>query len=146
MKFRRFVPALFLIVLCPVACNRDAKPKDLPKLYPLSVTVKQNDLALPGASVNLYSEDSSFKWVLGGVSDQNGCATIRTQGKFPGAPEGKYKVAVAKISDDGKSCDLVNVKFGSLATTDLEIEVRSGKNAGEFELGEPVRVPRKKAK
>ncbi len=170
MKYSRLAVCVLVILFSQTACNRNDKPADLPKLHAVTVTVKQDGNALPGASVSLFSEDPQFKWVLGGLTDPNGSVRIHTLGKFPGAPEGKYKVVVmktlaeesptgklpvpeepgqvkayyAKIAEEEKEYDLIDPKYGSRETTDLEIEVVPGRNTKEFDVGEPVRVVRKK--
>jgi len=147
----RFVALLALLgtICCMQGCTGgDSKPEGLPDLHAVTLTVTQDGSPLAGASVQLVPADpSSNKWVSGGTTDADGNAEIKTHGKFPGAPAGKYKVTISKtLTEDlnpeadandpmaekkTKIYDLVDLKFGAAATTTAEIEVVAGSNSPE---------------
>ncbi|MDR2168711.1 MAG: carboxypeptidase-like regulatory domain-containing protein [Planctomycetaceae bacterium] len=158
----------FVIVVLPflmfVSCGGEPIPQGMPKLYPAKVTIVQAGKKLDGATVTLYNNDNpQSQWVVGGLTDSNGVCTLKTLGKFNGAPAGKYKVAVEKITITGKVTSKqpdmsdtkaleeyyekknnekyynnVNLKYKLLTTTDLEIEIITGKNEKTFDVGEPI--------
>ncbi|MFG0262836.1 MAG: carboxypeptidase regulatory-like domain-containing protein, partial [Novipirellula sp. JB048] len=74
----------------------------MPELYPATVTITQEGDGLADATVTLYPEDPALRrWAVGGVTDENGTATLRTHVKFPGAPAGRFKVMVNKTVTEG---------------------------------------------
>jgi len=88
--------SLLLVLLCFSGCGGEQKPADLPPLHPVVVTVIQDGMPLEGATVLLMPEGTSTRFSSGGVTDKNGVATIKTDAKYPGAPEGRYKVTIKK--------------------------------------------------
>ena len=72
-------------------------PPGMPKLYPATITVTQDGKPLAGAGVIMINADPSTSWSAGGNTDQNGVLKLKTMGRYPGAPVGKYIVAVQKI-------------------------------------------------
>lgn len=144
------------------SCGEEPIPQGMPKLYPSKITILQEGKKLDGATVTLFSDDpSQSQWVVGGLTDRNGVCTLKTLGKFNGAPAGKYKVTVEKISvkeseaskqpvptdlqaqkeyyakirNEEKHYNNVNLKYKLLTTTDLEIEISTGKNEKTFDVG-----------
>jgi hypothetical protein len=137
----------------------------MPKLYSSQITITQEGKKLDGATVILFNNDTSqSQWVVGGLTDRNGVCTLKTLGKFNGAPVGKYKVIVerifvkesetakqpvptdqqaqeeyyAKIGNEEKRYDNVNLKYKLPTTTDLEIEIIAGKNEKTFDVGKAI--------
>lgn len=145
---------LGLVCFCPAfsGCRGEAEPEGMPKRHPATIQLTQAGEPCEGASVRLIAE-SQNNWSVGGSTDATGTVTLQTYGKYPGAPEGKYKVVVTKIereiaADSGSmydskgetSYDLIDPVYSSPEGTPLEIEVKSGKNAfGPFDLGEKIR-------
>lgn len=129
----------------------------MPELFPVKITVQQEGQALADASVILLRRDTPSKWVAGGRTDVNGICIARTQSFHPGAPAGTYKVMVSKILDEtsedkdaksdpsgmsrsvGNSFDLVDVKYKSVQTTDLEVVVEEKKNEFVLDVGQAVK-------
>lgn len=162
-----FVPVIVLLACFSVSCNRTPRPADLPDLYDTKITITQDGKPLEGATVSLLREDLNTKWATGGKTNASGVCTIRTQGSYPGAPEGKYKVAVykkltqesptrqtpmpsdpkeadeyyRKISEEEKTFDLVDLKYKSGGSSGLTLEVSKGaKNEFTFDVGPEVKT------
>jgi hypothetical protein len=146
-------------------------PEGMPKLYPTKLTLTQENTPLAGAVVQIFANDPSLaKWGASGVTDTNGVVELKVNAKYKGVPAGTYKVTVAKKEiephphpewgnlPDGdpkfhqyraesmklKSYDFVEMKFGSLNTTPLEIEVKTGSNNISLGVGGPIRLEAKR--
>jgi hypothetical protein len=152
-----------IIILLPVfsGCSRETFPPNLPKLYPATITVVQDGQPLNGASVVVINEDyASSPWAAGGVTNEQGQVRLRTEGKYSGAPAGKYKVTVTKIDvpeielpEDSESLEykkkakeiqdntfyLVEDKFTKLDTTPLRIEITPSAKSFELDVSPTVR-------
>ncbi|MDR1963819.1 MAG: carboxypeptidase-like regulatory domain-containing protein [Planctomycetaceae bacterium] len=87
-----------LTVLILEGCFHQTQPDGLPKLYPVTVAVTQDDKPLTDANVMLVS---ASQWTSGGITNSNGFVTLYTHGKYPGVPIGTYKVTVSKIRTEG---------------------------------------------
>ena len=146
--------ALSLVVLS--GCGGKKKPDGLPTLYPCEIKVIQDGAPLAGAVVNLISADGSIKWVVGGGTNDSGVAKLFTHGDFPGAPAGNYKVTITKtVLEDaptpeqlgnpnyagpmGTDYDYVDLQYKSQKSTPLTMEITSGKNTKEFDVGKAIR-------
>ena len=154
---------LLLSLFCFVGCGGKKKPDDLPPLYPVKITVMQDGKPLERATVRLVADGSNTRFTTGSVTDKNGVAIIKTDGQWPGAPEGKYKVLVQKIvtpeadpSEDSLSYEeqqvkaaernkqtksVVDSKFMNLKTTTLAIEVTTSGATETFDVGAAVNDP-----
>ena len=115
-------------------CSQDNRPEGLPKLYPVTLTILQDDQPLYNALVFLHTEnESDAKWTVSSVTDAEGKAIIVTHGQFRGSPAGKFKVCVRKAEVDEESRGVpklihyVDTKFGDPKKTPLEIEVPESK-------------------
>jgi len=145
-----------LIFAVSSGCSGKKKPPGMPTLYPCEITVIQDDAPLPGAVINLVSADGSIKWVVGGGTNGQGIAKLFTQGDFPGAPAGNYRVTITKtVLEDaptqeqlsnpnysgpmGTDYDYVDLQYKSQKSTPLTIEITSGKNTKEFDVGKAIR-------
>jgi len=122
---------LIMVAGCDASGKR---PADMPKLYPTTITITQADAPLADAMVNMRLADGSqSKWYSGGATDVNGVVTILTQGGSPGAPAGKYKVLVTKVTSEPNPRDpelsltfsLVEPQYADFARTPLEIEIKA---------------------
>ncbi|MGL4594789.1 MAG: carboxypeptidase-like regulatory domain-containing protein [Thermoguttaceae bacterium] len=144
---------LAIIVCCVIAgCKRSNRPDGLPPLYPCSVVIKQDDKPLPGATV-LFINQENDEWTVSGTTNTTGTADISTQGQFPGAPLGVYKIIVrANLSEGGRSANeyshtpetkiysLVELNYTKPETTTLKLTVEKKQNHASFDLGSPVRI------
>jgi len=152
-----------LILLCIVppfavlpGCSGKQKPPGMPALYPCEIKVIQDDAPLPGAVLSLISADGSIPWVVGGGTNREGIAKLYTHGDFPGAPAGNYRVTITKTVIEGAPTpeqlsnpnfagpmgtdyDYVDLQYKSQKSTPLTIEITSGKNTKEFDVGKPIR-------
>jgi len=144
---------LSLVVL--FGCGGKKKPDGLPALYPCEIKVLQEGAPLAGATVSLVSVDGSIKWVVGGGTDDSGLAKIYTHGDFSGAPVGQYKVIITKTIIEnapsqeqlnnpnfagpmGTDYDCVDLQYKSQKSTPLSMEITSGKNSKEFDVGKAI--------
>jgi hypothetical protein len=144
-----YVLVTILIFLVCSGCSNDNRPKDFPRLYPVTLTITQDDQPLDNALVLLYAENEvDARWTVGSRTDAQGKAIIMTHGQFRGSPAGKFKVCVMKSesSDAGtdasspaplsvygdmtntrsvvpKITNLVDPLFANPKSTPLEIEV-----------------------
>lgn len=91
---------LFLTLTLSVfsGCGGQKLPDGFPKVYQVTVNVVQDGKPLEGANVLFYAEDeANSRWGIGGCTDATGNAIMAVNGKYKGAPAGKYKVTVTKI-------------------------------------------------
>ncbi|MGL6196129.1 MAG: hypothetical protein ACRC2T_15035 [Thermoguttaceae bacterium] len=150
--FILILPAIALIV----GCGGPARPSDLPKLYPVKITITQQGDPCEEATVFLANDDANSKWVVTGVTDKSGVAVLKTNGTYDGAPAGSYKISVRKDEyvREGESLpgspapitaqfQLIEGKYTLPTTSGLTIEIK-GKTQETFDVGEPVKnsVPR----
>lgn len=144
-------------------CGKSNRPPDLPKLYPCTLTFKQDGKPLEDANIILQSKDAAFKWAVGGTTDAQGVVKIVTHGQFFGAPLGKYSIVISKTVSEKKGgaanipegvdpasimnagggmlsvYTFVEKKYADAVTTPLEIEIDKSKNDREFDCGKPVK-------
>jgi len=138
-----------------VGCS-EQKPDGLPTLYPVALKFTQDGKPCEGASVTLIAETpgTQTNWIVGGSTDATGTAVLKTYGKYPGVPEGKYKVVVSKVvreqigtpsesmyeSQGENAYYLIDPAYSKPGMTTLEIEVTPNKKVYEpFELGKEIR-------
>ena len=95
-RFANFSCLCVFVFLLFAGCGGDKLPPGIPKLYPATLTVIQDGKPLAGAEIIMINVDPAINWSAGGVTDQNGVLKLRTQGRYNGAPAGRYKVAVEK--------------------------------------------------
>lgn len=105
----RFCSVLIMVLVAlPVAgCGSSDRPADLPELHPTTVKVTLDGEPLDGATVTLAPQSS--KWSATGTTDEQGVATMLTNGRYEGVVEGEYKVGVNKLSkptSDAPAADL----------------------------------------
>lgn len=165
----RIVLYSLLLLSAPLlaGCPGAKKPADLPELYPVKITVIQDGKPLADASVTLNAPTNASRFVVGYKTDANGVAVLHTDGKFKGAPAGKYKVLISKVyapeidpnevppedpearkEYDARMSDLtaqqaetVAVEYKRPTTTPAEIEVTSAGLETTIDVGEKVNVP-----
>ena len=128
--------ALFLCITVGLTagCGRGPKrPEGMPDLYKTTITITQADSPLADAMVNLKLADGAqSQWYSGGATDANGVVTVSTQGDFQGAPAGKYKVLVSKVTTENDpsnerslTYEMVDPQYANFAKTPLEIEIKA---------------------
>ena len=156
MNKTRFVISLCVVLLLTLpGCGGKKKPDGMPTLFPCEIKVIQDGTPLPGAVVSLVSADGSVKWVVGGGTNNEGIAKMFTHGDYPGAPAGQYHVTITKtVIEDaptpeqlnnpnfagpmGTDYDYVDLQYKSQTKTPLKMEVTSGKNSQEFDVGKSI--------
>lgn len=162
------IPFLLLALALFSACARNPLPDGTPPLHDCEITLVQGGTPLAEADVRFESpDDTPVKWGIGATSDSRGIVRILTHGRFPGAPEGTYRVTVKKEEHDyhespaqkaarekakaeGTFFESPNVPFdlyylveepyAEKETTPLTITIKRGKNLETFDVGEKVRI------
>jgi len=155
-----------VLILFVAGCGGEQRPAGMPPLHPTTLTFTQEGAPLADAAVTLFADDAAnTQWSFGGTTDRSGVVRIQTQG-FNGVPAGTFRIVVSKTETEGtavvadessdlgdlggarpaaaasdgpRSFNLVDAKYRSAATTDLELEVTPGRNAQTFDLGPAVR-------
>lgn len=167
MKFFRLI---FCFVLLGFAaslfsgCNSGPQlPPGMPKLTPVKLTFTQEGQPLAGATIALFEDGQGPQsWYPGGLTNDKGEVEIYTNGKYKGAPSGKYKITVKKIyaepskhgppleegapgyeewqkkvsQENLKTYSVVDKKYAEAQTSPLEIDIPSG--ATTFDVGKAV--------
>jgi hypothetical protein len=129
--------------------NNIPKPKDLPTLYPVILTLTQEGKPLTETTVTLIAEDQS-KWGTSGFSNANGKIELKTAG-FIGVPVGKYKVVVVKTVSEGvptspdepgnpKTYTLVEKNYTNPNTTPLTLEITPETKELVLDVGKAVKI------
>jgi len=149
MKFTPYFS--FLVLMTVIGCT-EKLPDGMPKLVKVSLTFTQEGKPLPGATISLLSEDTSFGWTVGGVTDNNGVVVLKTHGSYTGVPEGKYKICVQKFVKEGelqtmdnpgapppKDYNFVESQYGQPKETPLSIEIKSGSKHEPIDVGKAVK-------
>ena len=134
---KSLIPLLICVSLGLViiaGCGGPKRPEGMPELYKTTITVTQAGTPLVDAMVNLkLADNSQSQWYSGGATDANGVVIVSTQGDFPGAPAGKYKVLVSKVTTEDNpnnpeqrlTFEMVEPQYANFAKTPLEIEVKA---------------------
>jgi hypothetical protein len=166
MPIRTLIISLF--VVCTISgCSKEQRPVGFPTLYPCQITITQGGQPLEGALVRLMPESGKSEWVISGKTDAGGVAKVSTHGKFSGAPEGTFKVCVAKTyetpsqfqppkedapyedweawrgqvnSEKRPRYHLVKPEYDDVRRTSHSIVVVKGKNRQTFDVGEAVEI------
>ena len=165
MSFRAFAHTSFvslLVVTLLSGCGGPTRPADLPPLHSCILTMTQDGKPMGEATVSLESTDPAFKWTVFAQLDASGTGKVFTQGLFPGAPEGEYKVVVTKeevVSEQTGTTvvrqgefgeetitptietvfTLVEKEYTDAATTPLSITIGKKGNNQTLDCGKPVR-------
>jgi len=145
-----FLSVICLCVLLSTGCGgwgQRAKPKDLPPLYPCTLTFTQDGVPLTEANVVLHSDS---KWAVGGKTNEKGEVNLVTNGFYNGAPEGTYKITLRRVvvvmneatGNVAKQTDVIANPFKRAATTPLEIAIGRSKseNNKTFDVGKAVSI------
>ena len=149
-----FTLAVALLFLS--GCGGDkSRPTDLPKLFPVSITITQGDAPLAGATVTLNAKTPSKYGTSSGTTDASGIAKFKTYG-YDGVPAGDYTVTVAKVGVEGAkevvayegeapqmvggtSYQYVDAKF-TKGDTGLTITVTEKGGKATFDVGAAVKT------
>ena len=159
---------LLLVVFFLSGCGGQARPDGLPKLYPVSITVIQEEAPLEGAMVQLVAKDEDsvlLRWGPTGVTDASGVAVLRTDGKYDGAPLGTFKVVVSKnerephpnpewvslpygdpnalrydeLERRRKTISYIEAQYSSIADTPLTVEITADTKTYSVDVGKRSR-------
>jgi hypothetical protein len=155
IMYKNIFLLLFGVLLFVTGCGDSAKPKDLPELYPVTITVTSEGKPLENAVVDLVADPPlKFQAITG--TDANGKAVMKTY-NYNGVPVGKFKVVITRDIDDDfvytQNSDgsqgiagstrykTLDIKFSKADTTPFEIEVplKSGQNT-TFDVGKTVKI------
>jgi hypothetical protein len=150
---------VYLVCLISFGCADSARPNDLPKLYPCTITITQSNTPLAGATVEFVpTNQPDAKYHALAITDDNGNVQMSTYG-YAGVPLGTYKIIVRKNIDDDfvyaidessgeqnivsyKKYQLVESKFINAETTPHEIEITNKRNHTKttLDVGEPIKI------
>ncbi len=140
-----------LLAISSFGCKDKSRPADLPEdMSPCEITITQEGKPLAGATVDLQYT-TNVKYNTSGVTDENGVAMMKTYG-YAGAQQGTAKVRVDKLVTEGASeaeeygeagnlgqdFHLVDAKYRSFDTTDLEITIGKENSKESFDVGAAV--------
>jgi hypothetical protein len=157
MIMRTLIFFSFIIALSlQMGCRKDRnRPEDLPKLYPVSITVTQESKPLEGATVTLHAKTPTKYGTCTAVTDATGVASLQTY-TYAGAPIGQYAVTVGKrgvegakettneygetITTGGKIYQYIDGKYGNETNTPFSIDVTESGASESFEVGAPVKI------
>lgn len=161
-----------LLLLAFSGCHPNT-PDGLPALYPCRITVVQDGKGLPDAFVSLVPEtdanrkSSDANWIPTGTTDEKGVATIYTNGRYVGAPAGRFKVVVEKkeaaesqlgppppeespayaaweerwMGETRPLFTLVETQYADPKETPLAVEIKKPNNVFSLDVGEAVKIP-----
>jgi len=147
---------LNIALLLQAGCGpNDGRPADMPKLYPVQVSIIQEGKPLGAADITLTAKTPTNYGVSTGFTDASGIAILRTYG-YNGVPVGQYTVAVSKrtiegatlaTGEDGSTYETggtiyqtVDVQYTDTAQSPLSIDVTEKGATESFDVGAPVRV------
>ncbi|MGL4943067.1 MAG: carboxypeptidase regulatory-like domain-containing protein [Thermoguttaceae bacterium] len=159
MKNLVFASVLFCVVSLSIVGCAEKVPSDVPQLYPTSLTITLDGSPIEGAVVSFTGENPGTLPV-GGSTNASGVVEMFTNGRYKGAPVGKYKVTISKrqavegptsktpaptdpaeldkykraVSNERKYVELVAPEFLDPGKTPLAIEVTNGKNQQTFDV------------
>ena len=162
MSTKQISPLCLIISLVLLAGCGPKMPDGMPKLYPVTITVTQENKPLADALVSLRSVDpaATGTWTVGGRTDTNGSVELYTDG-FRGAPLGKFKVVLIKQETEGmealseaqesggnianaqkgvKIWSVVKEEYNSQSQTPLEVEITAGTKTLELDAGPAVKI------
>lgn len=147
----------FVVILAfQAGCSKDPnRPDDLPKLYPVRITVTQEEKPLEGATVTLSSKTPMKYGSCSAETNASGVAVLKTYG-FCGVPVGQYAVTVEKrgiegaresttedgltIQSGGKVFQYVDTQYTNENSSPCSIDVTEKGAKDAFEVGAPVHV------
>ena len=148
---------LNIALLLQAGCGpRDGRPADMPRLYPVQVSIIQDGKPLGEADVTLTAKTPTNYGVSTGFTGASGIAILRTYG-YNGVPVGQYTVAVVKHIVEGATLatseidgstyetggtiyQTVDVQYTDTVESPLIIDVTEKGATESFNVGAPVRV------
>lgn len=86
--------AALLLGVVTLGCNQKKLPDGMPNLFSWKVKVTQESKPLAGARVQFKGTKSAY--IIEGVTDEQGVAVMKTDGKYVGVPADEYSAAVTK--------------------------------------------------
>jgi len=99
MSFKNKFVCCVLGIAFIAGCGGQQLPDGMPRLYPVTITVTQDGVPLGDATVALVG---TSQWTPTGATNAEGVATLYTQGRFRGAPEGNFRVTITKMLEEGQ--------------------------------------------
>ena len=150
----RFLLCLIVVSTLFLTGCGEQLPPGMPKPYPVTIQVVSEGKPVEGVSVLFFPEDRTSRWGSGGTTDSAGNVSIKTLGKYNGAPPGKYAMSISKIEMVLKPggnpdnpvydyYDLVAPKFNNMVEPAIWVDVVKGKNVFVQEVGPLVRIKQK---
>ncbi|MCL2006226.1 MAG: carboxypeptidase-like regulatory domain-containing protein [Planctomycetaceae bacterium] len=147
---------LSIALLFQAGCGDDPnRPADLPRLYPVKITINQSGSPLEEATVTLHSKTPTKYGTSSASTDSSGVAALRTYG-FDGVPLGEYTVTIEKrgieggneVTDEfggttlvgGRIFQYVDSQYVRSADSPLSIEVTERGATDTFDVGAPVHI------
>jgi len=166
MKYTFLILVAAMLTFTGCQFGGEVLPKDMPKLVPAKIQLTQDGAPLAGATVILIDSAGSRQWEAGGLSDESGTIELYTNGRYKGAPEGKYKVVVTKTETDPSKLGpdpgiedpkygeymaqmtnerldtytLVDRKFADPKNTPLEVEIKKGVQVQKLDVGAKIKI------
>jgi len=146
-----------IALLLQAGCGpRDDRPADMPRLYPVKISIVQDGKPLEEADVTLTAKTPTNYGVSTGFTDASGVAILRTYG-YNGVPVGQYTVAVIKRTVEGATLatspidgstyetggtvyQTVDVQYTDTVQSPLNINVTEKGATESFDVGAPVRI------
>lgn len=161
--------ATWIACLFVTGCG-EKLPPDLPKLHPASVRITLDGVPLKKAIVTLtpdHSTPGQSNLPVTGVTDDQGVAVLKTNGRYNGSPAGKYKVCVSKsaaiegrtsktpppadpkelarynkkVEDERNFVNAIAEEYSAPGKTVLELEIVDGKNSFSFDVKKAPGTP-----
>jgi hypothetical protein len=159
--------ALSLVASFIAGCGGDPRPAGMPKLFPVSIVVTQEGQPLAGAMVQLTTEAPELmRWGPTGITDADGIAVMRTDGRYAGAPLGTFSVVVSKrekephpnpewgklptenpnfqryVAEEArlKVINYVEPQYSSIADTPLKVEITANVKTYTVDVGKPSKT------
>ncbi|MDR2440527.1 MAG: hypothetical protein LBE12_14290 [Planctomycetaceae bacterium] len=138
LKRYRVLLLLFISTIVFGCSYGPEKPTDLPKLYPVEVSVKFGGKAIENVNVSLIPVDKS-KWNAAGSTNSKGIAKLSTSFSFSGVPAGQYIIAFSKNQTIGTAENASTVESEiplkySVTQSQETVEIKPQSNKLTFNL------------
>ena len=142
---------LMLAIITAISCGDKLppRPEGMPNPTPCTIVIQDDSGAPVDKALVVMRPESGSQWMASGATDASGSAVMKTDGMYPGAVPGKYKVTVSKsettmtgqMSAEGteivQTKALIDPKFSKAETTPLSVEVGTGSVSETFKVSKP---------
>jgi hypothetical protein len=141
---KRFPACALCVLFAALALGLSGCGDDRIKTVPVKGTVTYKGKPVPNGTV-MFTPLAGGPTATGELH-KNGTYTLTTYKHGDGAAVGQYKVVVVAMEDTSNRLPedrnplpppIVPDKYTSIATTDLQADVRAGDNVCDFELKDP---------